>query len=97
MSPPTPPTVVHVGLHKTATTSLQMNLFRHGARRYSGLHGAPGWQAARRDWVPTLMAGGDMPAQAAGKPFKVNCQCQDACERHFSLTSWCSQIERPDS
>ena len=69
MSSSTPPSVVHVGLHKTATTSLQMNLFRHGARPYFGLHGAPGWETERRAWFPALMAGGDMPDQAAGKPF----------------------------
>lgn len=69
MSPPTPPTVVHVGLHKTATTSLQLNLFRHGARPYFGLHGAPAWETARRAWFPALMGGGDVPAHAAGNSF----------------------------
>ena len=67
--PATPPTVLHVGLHKTATTSLQMNLFRRSGRPYFGLHGAPGWETARRAWFPALMSGGDLPAHAAGKPF----------------------------
>lgn len=69
MSAMRPPTVVHVGLHKTATTSLQMNLFRRGARPYFGLHGDPAWEKARRAWFPALMSGGEIPGQARGQPF----------------------------
>lgn len=69
MSQSTSSTVLHVGLHKTATTSLQMNLFRRGVRPYFGLHGAPDWQTARRAWFLALLQGAPMPAPSQGKPF----------------------------
>jgi hypothetical protein len=63
------PTVVHVGLHKTATTSLQLNLFKNSARPYFGLHCSPGWETERLEWFPALMSGGFPPPQAGDGPF----------------------------
>lgn len=89
----TPPTVVRVGLQKTATASLRMSGFRHGARPYFGLHGASGWETARRFWFAELMTGG----QAAGGPFEGFWQWKDGCRCPFNLTSGYLRIERSDS
>ncbi len=42
--------ILHLGLHKTGTTSLQKNLFPLCKIPYQGMH-SPDWQACKNDWL----------------------------------------------
>ncbi len=58
--------VVHLGLHKTATTSLQLNLFRKATNRpYVGLHGTRDWERVRGAWFDALIGGDAAPGMPA--------------------------------
>lgn len=52
--------ILHLGLHKSGTTSLQKNLFAIGSQPYHGLHGT-GWESERQPWMDFFAARGPAP------------------------------------
>lgn len=59
--------ILHLGLHKTGTTSLQKNLFQKNGVLYHGMH-EPAWQSRKKAWLDFFM-GQDRAPLPGGENF----------------------------